>query len=475
MKQFVTLFAALLATAGVFAQTSENFNSRPEASLSQVKSYLQSHCWQFTDFDVNQNGWNPGIEGDGAMVSGPGSDPSESTGIYSQMLSLNGNVNISFSYEFSSNVTDRRWINVYLTDGENNITNKLDSIELTGASGNTVYHYNKLAGAGSRCYRVYIQYQGIGGSNPIAIDELNFSASTCFSGGCNQPPTAVNDNIQTEDNVTASGYVLQNDIDPDLGSYLTATLATNSADGTVTMYSNGFFTFTANPGFNGATTTFTYIACDNGTPAMCSEPAVVTINFPLPQSSLPVSIIDLAAAYTNGDVQVKWTTTSEINNDHFEIERSTDGNTFKTVGTVKGQGNSGTSHDYEYDDDISRSIAFKSDLYYRLKQVDLDGKATYSKVLIVRVYQTKSLQSVSVTPNPAVNDIRVNVQLNENSYILMKVLNSTGIEMLRTATKGITGPNNLTVTGSNQLQPGIYFLDIIINSKEHMTVKLVKS
>ncbi len=268
---------------------------------------------------------------------------------------------------------------------------------------------------------------------------------------------------------------MQNDIDLDLGGYLTATLVTNSADGTVTMYPNGFFTFTANPGFNAPTTTFTYIACDNGTPAMCSEPATVVVHFPAPQSSLPVSIIDLAAAYTGGDVQVKWTTTFELNNDHFEIERSTDGNTFKTIGTVKGQGNSGTGHNYDYDDDISRSTAFKSDLYYRLKQVDVDGKATYSKVLIVRVYQTKSLQSVSVTPNPAVNDIRVNVQLNENSYILMKVLNSTGIEMLRTATKGTTGANNLTVTGSNQLQPGIYFLDIIINSKEHMTVKLVKS
>src|SRR5438046_1374696 len=126
MKQFSTLLAALLATAGVFAQTtSDNFNSRPEATTTHVKGFLQSNCWQFTDFDVNRNGWNPAIEGDGAMVSGPGADPNESTGIYSQQLSLGGHVNISFSYQFNSNVTDRRWINIYLTDGQNNITNKL--------------------------------------------------------------------------------------------------------------------------------------------------------------------------------------------------------------------------------------------------------------------------------------------------------------------------------------------------------------
>ena len=102
----------MLATAGVFAQTSDNFNSRPEASLTQVKSYLQSSCWQFTDFDVNNNGWNPGIEGDGAMVSGPGADPNESTGIHSQSLSCWGNITVSFSYQFQNNVTDRRWINI---------------------------------------------------------------------------------------------------------------------------------------------------------------------------------------------------------------------------------------------------------------------------------------------------------------------------------------------------------------------------
>src|SRR5437016_8118532 len=114
MKQISTLFAALLATAGVFAQTtSDNFNSRPEATITQVKGYLQTHCWQFTDFDVNRNGWNPGIEGDGAMVSGPGADPNENTGIYSQRLSLSGHVNISFAYKFSSNVSQRRRINLY--------------------------------------------------------------------------------------------------------------------------------------------------------------------------------------------------------------------------------------------------------------------------------------------------------------------------------------------------------------------------
>ena len=464
----------MLATAGVFAQTSDNFNSRPEATITQVKSYLQNHCWQFTDFDVNNNGWNPAIEGDGAMVSGPGADPNESTGIYSQQLSLWGHVNISFSYKFNSNVTDRRWVNIYLTDGANNITNKLDSVELTGASGNTVYSFNKTYGAGSRCYRVYIQYQGIGGNNPIAIDQLSFDAPTCYSSGCNQAPVAVNDNVSGGSDHNATGWVLPNDYDNDGGTALTAQLVTNSTDGTVALYGNGYLTFTPNAGFVGTSTTFTYMVCDNGSPSLCSAPATVTLTFPTQQSSLPVSIVDLAAAYTDNNVLVKWTTTFEQNNDRFEIERSTDGITYKTVGTVKGVGNSGIRHDYEFNDEVKRNTVSKNDLYYRLKQVDIDGKASYSKILVVRVYQTKSLQSVSVTPNPAVNDIRINVQLNENSYIAIKVINSSGVEVLRKTTRGNIGANNFTMEGSSQLQTGVYFLEVIINSNERMMVKLIK-
>ncbi|MBS1567681.1 MAG: cadherin-like domain-containing protein, partial [Bacteroidetes bacterium] len=440
-----------------------------------VKNYLQDHCWQFVDFDVNRNGWTPGIEGDGAMVSGPGNSATETTGIYSQQLSIWGHVNISFSYQFSANVTDRRWINIYLTDGANNILSKLDSVELTGAAGATTYHFNKSYGAGSRCYRVYIQYQGIGGNNPIAIDELSFDAPTCYSTGCNQAPVAENDTESGSSDHTANGYVLPNDHDEDPGTSLTAQLVTNSPDGTVTLYGNGYFTFVPNAGFTGTTTSFTYMACDNGTPSLCSAPATVTITFPLNLGSLPVTIVDLAAAYNDNIVQVKWTTTFEQNNDRFEIERSTDGITFKTVGTVKGQGNSGVRHDYEFDDEVKRNTVSKNDLYYRLKQVDLDGKATYSKILVVRVYQTKSLQSVSVTPNPAVNDIRVNVQLNENSYIVIKVINSAGTEIMRKAVRGTTGANKFTMDGSSQLQTGVYFLEVIINSNERMMVKLVKS
>ena len=81
MKRIITLFAAIVAATGAFAQTTENFNSRPEATLIQLKDYLQAHCWQFHDFAINNGGWDPAIEGDGAIISGTGATATQNAGI----------------------------------------------------------------------------------------------------------------------------------------------------------------------------------------------------------------------------------------------------------------------------------------------------------------------------------------------------------------------------------------------------------
>src|SRR4051812_3097510 len=163
MKSIIMLIAAAFAMTGVFAQTTtENFNSREDVTVGQVKGFLQSHCWQFHDFDVN-NGWDPAIEGDGAMVSGTGASATQNAGIISPLLSLNGTTSVHFKYKFSANVTDRRWIKVLIANETNSVVSILDSIELTGASNTMVYTYDKvLQSRISGCYKIYINYQGVG-------------------------------------------------------------------------------------------------------------------------------------------------------------------------------------------------------------------------------------------------------------------------------------------------------------------------
>jgi hypothetical protein len=474
-KLFLSLLIIIiiLCNLAASAQTEENFNSRPSVTLPEVKSHLQNHCWTFVGFDINAHGWNANIEGDGTMVSK--NHPSTSY-LLSPVLSMKSPVWLSFKYKFHNyiNAGARRWMTIYLADANNNLVMLLDSVEFNNVDKSKVYTYSEgleVTGA----YKIYISYGGIGESTWMGIDDIKISASNYYTGGCNVPPIAVNDNITGAANRSASGIVITNDSDPN-GDQFSSFLITPSPHGNVIMNANGTFTFTPNAGFNGSSTNFTYKICDQGLGVLCSNDATVTINFPTAATGiLPVSLIDFNGLYRNeGKVELNWLTNFEQNSDRFEIERSFDGTEWQKVGALKAQGVSSVRKSYSFTDEAGRNTAIKKDLYYRLKQIDLDNKSAYSRILIVRVYNTQSTKMISVTPNPSKNDISVNVQLNESSFIVMKVINTSGNEVMKKSLKASAGSNSFMLEGTSKLQRGMYVLEVIINSKERMVVKLMK-
>lgn len=477
-RNFTRLVSAwiLLSSLGAQAQVNENFNSRPGVDLTQVKGHLQGQCWIFSQFNVNDGGVSA-IEGDGAMVSGTGATTAQTVGIYSQVVDVPGEVTITFKYKISDALTAgaSRVIKIYLTTPDQIIAGApLGVVDISSAVPGTVYSFSqKFFNLGSGPYRVYFNYQGTGGSTRFAIDKITIDAPLYYPGGCNSAPVAVNDNFSGAANHTASGDVTQNDSDPEFESF-DAYLTQGSPHGTVVLNTNGTFTFTPNPGFTGLSTTFKYKICDFGYAPQCSVDATVTLNFS-PSSTLPVSLVDFKGLYKDeGNVELSWVTNFEQNSDRFEVERSFDGQKWEVVGTIKTGANSSVKKSYEFIDKVGRNVANKKDIYYRLKQVDLDTRVALSKILIVRVYNTRSLKMVSVSPNPAKNDIAVNVQLNEDSYIVMKVLNANGAEVLRKSAKAGAGSNSYLMDGSSSLKPGMYVLEVTINSKERMIVKLIK-
>lgn len=480
MKRNVThsliLLLALFFCIGLLAQTSDSFNSRPGVSINQVKSHLENHCWTFYDFDVNQNGWNAGIEGTGAMVSIESVTSTQKTGIYTPVLNVSGNITISFKYKFNQSLSNgaRRWLKIYFTDHANTTVALLDSIELANIKTSTLYKYNRtFSHTSTGLFKLYINYQGSGGSARIAVDDLSISAPMVYSSGCNDAPVSVNDNISGQANRTASGNIFKNDHDPNNES-LVPYIVDNSPNGNVTIEPNGDFWFMPNPGFKGSSTTFTYRVCDKGSSPLCSDDAKVTINFPR-SALVPMSLVDFSGIYkTDGKIEISWATNFEQNSDRFEIERSFDGATWEKTGTLKAHGISSIKKSYNFTDNAGRNTASKKDLYYRLVQVDLDGRESHSRILVVRVYNTKSLKTVSVTPNPAVNDIGVSLQLNERSFIVMKIINNNGKEIARRSMHLSEGSNIYVFDGTSRLTPGMYFLEVFINSKERMIVKLIK-
>lgn len=462
------LIVTALLVSGTRAQVTENFDTRNGVALSQLKGYLQNHCWALPEVDIT----SANSENDGWLVPGAAITPNQRAGIYTPVLDVTDQVNISFNWQFDQPFDKgaRRWIKVYLTDPGNIIVSRLDSFECPNIA-NSTYNYNRtFLHLQPGVYRVYLNYQGTGGNARIAIDQLTVSAGLHYAEGCNTSPIAENDHITGYPDHTASGLVTINDRDADR-DYFNAYLISSSPDGKVRLHGDGSFTFTPNPGFTGHSTTFTYKVCDNGYGRLCSKDATVKLSFP----DETVSLNDFAGLYNDGgNVLLKWATAFEFNNDRFEIERSLDGRKWRTAGTIKSAGASNKRKVYSFNDEVGKNTALKKDLYYRLKHVDNNGKVATSRLLVVRVYNTPAVKMVSVTPNPAKNDIAVTAQLNESSYVALKILNADGAIVMNKTSKAGAGANSFIMEGSSNLQPGAYTLDVTVNSKERMMVKLIK-
>ncbi|MDP4246444.1 MAG: T9SS type A sorting domain-containing protein [Bacteroidota bacterium] len=116
---------------------------------------------------------------------------------------------------------------------------------------------------------------------------------------------------------------------------------------------------------------------------------------------LPIRLLFFAAEAGNGSVMLRWATASESNSDYFEVQRSADGTGWQSLSKVKAAGNSNGVINYHATDPIP---GVAGDLYYRLKQVDLDGRATYSEIQKVNAGNRRVLQ---VFPSPAKNILYV--------------------------------------------------------------------
>lgn len=112
-------------------------------------------------------------------------------------------------------------------------------------------------------------------------------------------------------------------------------------------------------------------------------------------NALPIDLLSFKAIKTAGGALLTWTTATENNNSHFEIERSADGIAFAKITTIKGANTSNSNISYTYTD----KDLLQGTYYYRLKQVDFDGKFTYSNVAALNFVLHQKNQLL-IYPNP---------------------------------------------------------------------------
>lgn len=467
-----TLLAAVLLFASLpsFCQLTEQFNSRTGVSASQVKTYLQNSCWQISGFVTGNSAGV--IEGDGSLFLDSAS--SQTTALYTPVLDMQGTTTISFTYSFSKDAAYTRWIKLSVVNAFNQLVKVVDSIEVKNTAAHTVYTYNKAVETGSGIYKILLQYSDIVRTASLALDQLQISAGKHYVSGCNSAPVAVSDAFSAGvPGSMVSGNVLKNDRDPD-GENLSAYLISGSPDGTVNLLSTGAFTFIPRAGFKGNSTSFAYKACDDGYGQLCSSTAIVTIFF-TSGNVVPIRFVEFTAAYGSNEVKLNWITAYENSTESFDVESGGDSLHFKKLTVIRGYGTLGSINFYKHSDAQGPEIDRYKDLYYRLKSTDADGKIVYSSVVKVRIEGITGLRSVKVIPNPVVNDIAINLQLNRSCPVTVKVINSTGTEVYNQPFQGGPGQNQVTLKGTSQLAKGLYFVQVLIDKKEKMLTKIIKN
>ncbi|QEC40694.1 T9SS type A sorting domain-containing protein [Pseudobacter ginsenosidimutans] len=164
---------------------------------------------------------------------------------------------------------------------------------------------------------------------------------------------------------------------------------------------------------------------------------------------LPVTLLSFTAQAGKSNVILKWATSSEQNNKGFEIERSADGNNWSRidfVGSKAVNGNSSNREDYAYADNAP--LADKN--YYRLKQIDLDGRYKYSPVSMATF---SPALNITVAPNPVVGELRIEGLKGKNK---ISITNISG-QVIRSIS---VEKDQILLIDMSRFVPGVYFLSI---------------
>lgn len=168
---------------------------------------------------------------------------------------------------------------------------------------------------------------------------------------------------------------------------------------------------------------------------------------------LPVELISFSSECLVGIVKLSWQTASEKNNDYFEVQKSKNGVDFIAIDQVNGNGNSSVVQNYSFEDVEPNNGA----TYYRLKQVDYNGEFSYSELVSVKCDEVNN-NSVYVYPNPATNEIKVNIGNRPNQEVIGYVVNVLGEQIMSFSNKNMN--NSALNLSISELSNGIYNLAI---------------
>jgi len=202
--------------------------------------------------------------------------------------------------------------------------------------------------------------------------------------------------------------------------------------------------------FNGANTVALYKIkfTENNTGLICGSQGKFLIN----TDYVPVELTGFAAIVDGNDVQLNWTTQSELNNSGFEIHRSVEGNNWENIAFVPGSGTAGETRNYYFTD-----AELKSGFYsYRLKQIDFDGSFEYSDIVNVFVSSPIDYNLEQNYPNPFNPNTQIKFSISNEVQVSLSVFNILG-EKVKELKNEIMKPGYYEVEfNASSLASGVY-------------------
>jgi hypothetical protein len=183
-----------------------------------------------------------------------------------------------------------------------------------------------------------------------------------------------------------------------------------------------------------------------------------SMSFP---SVFPIHLLNFSYTLLDKTVNLQWQTTTETNSNYFLIQRSADGTNFSTIGKMPAANNSSTLKQYTFTDNDPLSTN-----YYRLKEVDLNGNATYSNTLLVKLPQATALQ---ILQNPVQNSLQVQVNSGQPKTSTLCIFDFSGRRL-----KTLTVTNGLQTIDISTLPAGVYIMQLITNNGDLYNEQFVK-
>jgi Secretion system C-terminal sorting domain len=178
----------------------------------------------------------------------------------------------------------------------------------------------------------------------------------------------------------------------------------------------------------------------------------------------PVTFSKFEANCNDKGTSIEWATSQEINSKNYEVEKSFDGANWKSIATIKAAGNSSTDKVYNYLDLVSGAAN------YRIKQVDMDGRFTYTAIKSTNC--TPKNIDIAIYPVPAKDKLNVAISTNKNINTNFVIYDATGRMVKQLNEKIIVGNNAIQIDVTN-LPNGQYILrstDAILNINKKFTI-----